>query len=93
MTNANETVVQGTRFEVLGRNFYNWPGELVLGFNESPVVSSQVGSGLMKLVGRTSTKLIFEVVEHDIQYGVNHTWNVFGTPFEPTREVLSYDTI
>lgn len=92
LTQANEEIPAGRRFEVLGQNFNLWPDEIVLGYYNVVVTSQPLTGALLKLVEKTNTRLVFEAVESRVISSV-HQWNVFGSPFEPERSLLSYEVI
>lgn len=89
---SGSTVPSGARFTVRGSNFYLWPDEIVLGYNQARVVDTQMPSaGIFRLVSKTNHELVFESTG-TYDYSTGHVFNVFGTPFDPRRRVLTYTT-
>ena len=86
-----QALTEGQRFSIKGTDFEKWPDEIVLGYSESRVLNEDIGNPyLMKLVSKTDSELVFEVIE-GFTFNTMHTWNIFATPFERPRVILAYD--
>ena len=67
-----------------------WPDELVLGYSETDVINRGIDGGLLfSMVQKNSNSLVV-VVRKTITYSLPHTFDVFGTPSAPPREILDY---
>lgn len=88
---ANEQIVAGRRFIVVGEGFDRWPDEIVLGYDEDRVLEGELPSyQLLRLVSKTDTELVFEAMETH-RFGVEHIFVYFGAGFEVPRSILQYD--
>ena len=86
---AGATLTEGQLFTIRGSRFDLWPNEIVLGYAQGYVESSDGSIYTMVLTEKNENSLVFRVRGTNT-YTVPHTWNVFGTPSAPPRSILSY---
>lgn len=91
-TEAGATLNEGETFVVRGSGFFNWPDEVVLGFNSSYVTDFDDLSETLVVVGRTSDSITFRV-RKTYTYDWALDWQFFGTPLAAPRTLLEYDTV
>lgn len=89
---ANEQFGVGQQFVVRGFNFEMLPDDLVLGMDRDIVLQAQTSKGLMRLVSKTASELIF-TPEYTDSFSYVTNWNILGSPYLPPRQVLSYRLI
>lgn len=89
---AGAPTTVGQQFTIRGTKFDLWPDDIVLGFEENYVRNTELPSDrLMKLVSKTDSELIFEVVERG-SFQSEHLWSYFGAGLDTPRELLKYHT-
>lgn len=86
------TLEAGRDFVIRGKNFDNWPNEIVLGSVESEVKDSNSLQDTMMLHSRTSDSLTFRVRQTHT-FSDARIWQFFGSPNTPPRTILEYDTM
>ena len=87
---ADTTLTVGQRFIVVGENFEYWPDEIVLGYNDSVLVSEMPSTAVMRLVEKTSNEMVFEVTKTS-EFHLEHNWTFFAAGFGVPRTLLEYD--
>lgn len=86
---ANETLNEGQTFTITGANFNLWPSDIVVGYSMGVVQSGVEPAQLMVLTSKTPTQMVFRV-QKTHTYGVARMWNIFGSPNNPPRTILTY---
>lgn len=89
---ANVQFEVGQQFVIRGINFDIWPNDLVLGISRDIVLQAQTSKGLMRMVSKTATEIIF-TPEYTDSFNYTTTWDVIGNPYLPPRQVLTYGRI
>lgn len=92
VTQAGEEISEGREFEVLGQNFSRWPNEIVLGYDETVVLTSPGPKYLLWLTEKSDTRLVF-VAQSRFTVPAAHAWYLFANPFASPREMLAYERL
>lgn len=88
---AGTTLEEGQQFTIRGYNFDQWPSEIVMGYTSEDVETSDRISRLMALERKSQNEMVFRV-QATQRYGSNHLWQYFGSPNQPPRTILEYET-
>lgn len=91
-TEAGATIEEGQQFIITGYNFEFWPDQIVLGYTEENVRSTEVLNRYLILTEKTSNTLVFSA-QITGTYNIELNWNIFGSPSSPPRTILEYSTI
>lgn len=87
---ANSHIDQGQRFVIKGRNFNEWPAELVCSYDESIAQNGTIPhNGLFRLVAKSYDELVLEATKTGT-LSQAHVYRVFAAPFNAPRTLLEY---